>query len=104
MQVNQPKTSRGHRSAGFTMIELLIAMVMIAILTSIAIPSYRSYVRRAQLSDAFTTLSDLRVKMEQWYQDNKFYGADNGSTTCPNLPGTSGFPASTKHFKFECSP
>jgi len=102
MQVNQHKAS-SRSNAGFTLIEMMVAMVMVAVLASIAIPSYRSYIRRAQLSDAFSTLADLRVKMEQYYQDNKFYGADAASTGCPALPNTSAFPFSTKNFKFECS-
>ncbi len=39
-------------------------------------PSYQAYVRRGQLADAFKSLADMRVKMEQYYQDNKFYGTD----------------------------
>ena len=101
MQANQSRAS-SQRQSGFTLIEVMVAMVMIAILTSIAIPSYRSYVRRAQLSDAFSTLADLRVKMEQFYQDNKYYGAGSASTTCATLPGYGGFPFSTKHFTFDC--
>ena len=65
--------SRG-RVAGFTLIELVVAMAMVAILASIGMPSYQNYARRGQLADAFTSLADMRVKMEQYYQDNKFYG------------------------------
>lgn len=91
------------RSAGFTLIEVMIAMVLIAILASIAVPSYRSYLRRGQLAEAFTTLSDLRVKMEQYYQDNKFYGASANSTACPTLAPTYGaFPIAGKYFTVSC--
>jgi len=89
---------------GFTLIELMITVVVLAILSAVALPSYQNYVRRGQLSEAFTTLSDLRVKMEQWYQDNKYYGAGAGSTACPTLPGTSGFPVAGKYFSVSCGP
>jgi type IV pilus assembly protein PilE len=47
----------------------------------------------------------MRVKMEQWYQDNKFYGTNSGATTCPQLPGyTTGFPVTTKYFSIDCGP
>ena len=87
------------RVGGFTLIELVVAVAIVGILASIAMPSYQAYARRGQLADAFTTLADMRVKMEQWYQDNKFYGTASGSTTCPQLPGyTTGFPVTTKYF------
>ena len=97
-----PSTHPARHAAGFTLIEMMVAMVMVAILASIAIPSYRSYVRRGQLAEAFTTLADMRVKMEQWYQDNKYYGDASGSTTCPTLTNYSAFPVSGKYFAISC--
>jgi type IV pilus assembly protein PilE len=90
-------------SAGFTLIEMMIAVAIGAILISVALPSYQSYVRRGHLSDAFTTLADMRVKMEQYYQDNKFYGTGVATTTCATLPGYSAFPVATKYFSIDCS-
>jgi len=93
-----------HRMAGFTLIELMIVVIIIGVLTSIAVPTYRDYVRRGQLAEAFTTLSDLRVKMEQYYQDNKFYGTNSGSNTCATLAPTYGaFPVATKNFNVICA-
>ncbi|HTP71946.1 MAG TPA: type IV pilin protein [Burkholderiaceae bacterium] len=92
------------RQGGFTLIELVIALAIVAILASIAMPSYQGYVRRGQLADAFTTLADMRVKMEQYYQDNKFYGSASNATTCPQLPGYSAFPVATKYFSVDCGP
>ena len=83
---------------GFTLIEMMIAVALVAILAAIAMPNYNNYVRRGQLSEAFTALSDMRVKMEQHYQDNKFYGAAVNSTTCPTLSGYSAFPVAGKYF------
>jgi type IV pilus assembly protein PilE len=90
------------RARGFTLIELMIAVAIAAILAMVAMPSYQNYLRRGQLSDAFTTLADMRVKMEQYYQDNKFYGTGSASTTCATLPAYSGFPVTTKYFRLEC--
>lgn len=82
----------------------MIATAIVAILAAVAMPSYQNYARRGQLADAFTTLSDMRVKMEQWYQDNKYYGTASNSTTCPQLPGYStGFPVTSRYFEFRCS-
>jgi type IV pilus assembly protein PilE len=69
------------RSSGFTLIELMIVVVIVAILAAVALPSYQDYVRRAQIQEAFGNLSNLRIKMEQYYQDNRNYGTNN---TCGN--------------------
>jgi type IV pilus assembly protein PilE len=103
MTSNRNTLSR-RRTAGFTLIELMVAVVLAAILASIAIPSYQSYVRRGQLSEAFTTLADMRVKLEQSYQDNKFYGIDSATATCATLAPTYGaFPVTTKYFTLSCA-
>ena len=60
---------------GFTLIELMIVIAVVAILAAVALPAYGDYLRRGQLPEAFTNLADLRVKMEQYYQDNRSYGA-----------------------------
>ncbi len=62
---------------GFTLIEVMIVVAIVAILAAIALPAYGDYVRRGQLPEAFAGMSDLRVKMEQYYQDNRSYGTAN---------------------------
>jgi type IV pilus assembly protein PilE len=91
------------RAAGFTLIELMIAVAIVAILVSIGFPSYQNYVRRGQLSDAFTALADMRVQMEQYYQDNKFYGLAANNATCATLPGYAAFPVTKKYFELRCA-
>jgi type IV pilus assembly protein PilE len=90
------RTAGPPRERGFTLIELMVTVVVIAILTAVAYPSYQDYVRRGALSDATSTLSDVRVKMEQFYQDNRTY--DNGGGAC----GVAN-PAATQHFSYACA-
>lgn len=61
------------RSHGFTLIELMITVAVIAILAAVALPSYQDYVLRGRLVDATTALSSMRARMEQYYQDNRTY-------------------------------
>lgn len=61
------------RTKGFTLIELMIVVAIIGILSAIAIPAYTDYVTRAKIPEATSNLADLRVKMEQYYLDNRTY-------------------------------
>ncbi|HEY7386163.1 MAG TPA: type IV pilin protein [Beijerinckiaceae bacterium] len=82
---------------GFTIIELLIVIVIVAILAAVALPAYQDYTQRAKLTEAFTGLSDFRVRMEQFYQDNRRYdggGLDGCGAASPN----------SKYFTFNCAP
>lgn len=83
---------------GFTLIELMIVVAIIGILASIALPAYSDYVKRGKAAEATSTLADLRVKMEQYFQDNRTYvGAD------ALVPGPCSPPAgSVKFFTYAC--
>lgn len=60
---------------GFTLIEIMIVVAIIGILASIAIPSYQDYVKKGKAAEAAGMLADLRIKMEQCFQDNRSYAA-----------------------------
>jgi type IV pilus assembly protein PilE len=75
-----------HRSAGFTLIEIMIVIAIIGILAAVAIPSYREYNQRATIAEATTALADHRNKMEQFFLDNRSYGnAACGSAVATGL-------------------
>lgn len=64
---------RKRDESGFTMIEVMIIVAVLGILAAIAIPSYSRYVTRGNLVEAGNALSEYRVRMEQFYQDNRTY-------------------------------
>jgi type IV pilus assembly protein PilE len=66
---------------GFTLIELMIVVAIVAILASIALPSYNDYVRRGKIQEATSTLAANRVRMEQYFQDNRTYVGATLETT-----------------------
>jgi type IV pilus assembly protein PilE len=63
-------------SRGFTLIELMIVVAVIGILLAIGVPNYQEYVLRSKLTDALSSLSQLRVMNEQRFQDNRSYDAN----------------------------
>lgn len=95
--------ARPHSSvaSGFTLIELMITVAIVAILASVAVPAYTSYLRRGQLPEATSFLSDYRVKMEQYYQDNRNYGTGNCATGAVT-PSWATFTPGAKYFTFTC--
>ena len=93
------------RQSGFTLIELMITIAIIAILAGIAIPSYTTYITRSKLQEATSNLLAMRTKMELYFQDNRsFVGACAPLTVAPlPAPAVAGQPAGTlKYFTISC--
>jgi len=85
------------RQSGFTLIELMIVVAIIAILSAIAIPSYSNYIVRARISEGVSALASMRVKMEQYFQDNRtFANACQANTIAP-------LPTGVNYFTYACS-
>ena len=102
-----PTIAAAQRRRGFTLIEVMIVVAIIAILASVALPSYFDYVRRGQLPEAQAAMSDFRVKMEQYYQDNRNYGAaqcaDDGPPTLVGRQRHAQLTAGAQFFTYTCA-
>jgi type IV pilus assembly protein PilE len=86
------------RQQGFTLIEVMIVVVIVAILSAVAYPAYQDYVIRSRVPEATSNLATLQTRMEQWFQDQRSY--QNG-TACGGAPSTS-MPTSS-YFTFTCT-
>lgn len=86
--------------AGFTLIEVMIVIAIVAILASVALPSYQAYIRRGQMQEGFSQMSNFQLKMEQHYQDNRGYQDTADATKCPVGHVAS---LTSKYFTFACA-
>jgi len=88
--------SLASRASGFTLIEVMIVVAIVAILSAIALPSYRDYIIRGKISEATSTLANTRVQLEQFFQDNRTYvGGCTAGTVSP--------PPGGKYFTYGCA-
>jgi type IV pilus assembly protein PilE len=58
---------------GFSLIELMIVITVVALLTTLSYPSYASFIRKAQRAKAQATLIDWANRQEVWRADNPAY-------------------------------
>jgi type IV pilus assembly protein PilE len=87
-------STAARRATGFTLIEVMIVVAIVAILAAVAVPQYRDYVTRGRIPDATSVLSAKQVGLEQFYQDNRTYV---GAKECASDTGSSQF------FTFSCT-
>ena len=62
------------KESGFTLVELLIAVVIIAVLTAVALPAYQDFVKTSRRADARNALINVQVKQERYRSNNLSYG------------------------------
>ena len=61
------KNKRQIHSKGFTLVELMIAVAIISILASIAVPSYQDYTVRAKISEAINLAASAKISIVEYY-------------------------------------
>src|SRR5689334_7842568 len=95
--------SQMQHTKGFTLIELMVTVTVIAILAAIALPSYNDYVTRSKFAEATGNLADLRVKMEQYYADNRRYSTVAAGGICGIPGGNTPAAADSRYFTYTCA-
>lgn len=80
------------KNCGFTLIELMITIAIIAILAAIALPNYTQYVVRGKIAEGTSELAQWRNRMERFFQDNRTFDGGCDATK----------PASTTYFTYSC--
>jgi type IV pilus assembly protein PilE len=105
MQRLEREMSASH-FGGFTLIEVMITVAVIAILAAVALPSYLDYVTRGNLVEARSNLSDMRTRLEQYFLDNRAYPSSSGDCI-PYAAGAAPagkiyLPGNSKNFTVDC--
>jgi type IV pilus assembly protein PilE len=75
--MSSPTQRRMSSSAGFTLIELMVAISIAAVLATIAVSSYTNQVRKTRRTEARTALLDLAAREERFFSTNNAYSTLN---------------------------
>jgi type IV pilus assembly protein PilE len=58
---------------GFTLIELMIVVAIVAIIAAVALPSYFGSIKKSRRADAITALNKIAQEQERWRANNSTY-------------------------------
>jgi type IV pilus assembly protein PilE len=79
------KKQRPRRLAAFTLIELMIAVAVVAILTAIAYPSYQDHLRKSRRASAQAFLMEVANRQQQYLLDARNYAVGGDALTTLSL-------------------
>jgi len=75
---------------GFSLMELMIVLAVIAILTAVGVPAYQTYTTRAKFAEVFSLSAPAQLALAEYQQTTSEWPADNeqaGLTPPPDIAG-----------------
>ena len=94
------------KQRGFSLIELLIAMTIIGVLASIAVPNYQDYVLNSKRSEGKALLSQAAAMQERFFAQNNSYVISNddlGKLALPKAPVNNAVPSENRYYALTVS-
>lgn len=82
---------RSYPARGFTLIELMVVLTVIAIIAAIALPSYTEQVRKSRRTDALRSMGEIQLSLERWRAENPCYG-QSAVVPCPTFTASGTYP------------
>ena len=76
---------KSFRHLGFTLIELMIAIAIVAILAALAIPAYNQYILEAKLTTMTQNINSMRIFLEDYRLENGSYDGPNVDVSAPPI-------------------
>lgn len=77
-------------ASGFTLVELVIALVILGVLVSIAIPAYSSYIAQTKVSEAVSFARVAKLSVSEYYQQTGSFPSSNAQVGLePIIEGSS---------------
>jgi general secretion pathway protein G len=81
-RVRRGPTDPRRRTRGFTLLELMLVVMLVAILAAIAVPSYEAHLYKTQVAQAAMDIRALATKVDLYYTDNGQYPPDLTGVGC----------------------
>jgi type IV pilus assembly protein PilE len=93
-------TVRYRHMRGFTLIELMVTVVVIAILAAIALPSYAGYIKKSRAKNASADLVALSLNLENQYQLHLVYPVNADGTVATTALFSGWAPTQSDYFSY----
>ena len=98
---NRSRPQRRPVNYGFTLLEVLIALVLVAILSAVALPTYENFVTKSRARSASADLMSLSTDLENTFQRTLNYPTLTTTNTSGTVAATIGWtPAEADHFSY----
>ena len=91
----------GMRARGFTLIELMIVVTVIAIISAVAYPSYQAYIVKANRAEGRQAILAAAQQLERYFTNNNTYTSD---LTVAGYKGFSGESAANSKYNLVVTP